>query len=153
MSISIKRGKMVFPATPNRRIPVRRRTFDVPTDNETPAHVKNANRARHFPLEADAIRRGMINMAGIPTNIDKEAANPAFAGDIPAFSRIFGSQFLYPWLTAKDKIPNARITRMFRILMRLRNALLIPMPSVASTVLASLAKNHHKKATPNADNP
>ena len=96
MSMSINRGKMVFPAIPNKRIPLSKRTSDVAADNKQPADVNRANRAMHFPLECEAIRRGRIKMAGIPTNVDREAANPALVGDIPAFSRIFGSQFLYP---------------------------------------------------------
>ena len=83
-------------ATPNKRIPARRITCDLTINDKVAADVRSDNRAMHLPLEGDGTRRGIVKIAGMLVNRDKEAANPAFAGDIPAFSRIFGSQFVYP---------------------------------------------------------
>jgi hypothetical protein len=94
--MSIRRGAMMRCVTPNKRIPVSKRTCDVTINNEVAADVRRANRAMHLPLEGDGTRQGIIKIAGMLVNSDKEAATPAFAGDIPAFSRIFGSQFVYP---------------------------------------------------------
>ena len=82
--------------TPNNRIPVSKRICDSIINDAVAADVRRAKRAMHLPLKGDGTRRGIIKIAGMAVNIDKDAATPALAGDIPAFSRIFGSQFVYP---------------------------------------------------------
>ena len=93
--IRINRGTKFGMLIPYKNRPYKRGNDEVMTKNvATP--LNNAKKAMPRPLKRAGIIRGIIKTVGIPTRNGKEEYNPAFAGEIPEFSKILGSQLAKP---------------------------------------------------------
>ena len=110
INVRTKRGKTLVAETPKMTRPAMRGHFQTVT-HRIPTPLIMADSPMYLVLYRCGTMGGIVRTAGIPAKTGMAEITPALAGDMPPFSRIFGSHKVYPCIIAKDKRPDIRIIR------------------------------------------